>query len=243
MMKIFICEDDKKQLQFFIEIINKYICFKDYDLKLEIATNNPYDILEYLKENKTVGLYFLDVDLNHDINGIKLASEIRRYDLTGKIVFLTTHPELSYLTFVYKVEAMDYILKGNSIDFENKIKDCIEVAYGRYIKENNYTKQIISIQDGDKHINICIDEVKFIESSPIPHKLIIHMDNRQIEFYGKIKDMEKMNPDLFRCHQSYVVNVKNILEVDKNTREIIMKNGEKCYSSIRYMKFLLNKIN
>ncbi|WP_207741143.1 LytR/AlgR family response regulator transcription factor [Paraclostridium bifermentans] len=241
-MKIFICEDNEKQLDALVKIVNRYIDFNDFDLKLEMATSNPEDILEYLDENKTIGLYFLDVDLKNDINGIELASRIRQYDLCGKIIFVTTHPELSYLTFMYKVEAMDYIVKDNSNRFKDKINECIEIAYDRYIKENNPNRQTFIIQEGKKQIKIYTDEIKFIESSSTPHKLILHMDNRQIEFYGKIKYMENICEELYRCHQSYVVNINNILEIDKKSREIIMDNGEVCYVSVRYLKLLLRKV-
>lgn len=65
------------------------------------------------------------------------------------------------------------------------------------------------------------------------------MENRQVEFYGKIKDMDKISQDFYRCHQSYVVNINNIREIKQKDREIIMNNGEVCYSSTRYLKGLL----
>ena len=52
-------------------------------------------------------------DLGADINGINLGEEIRQLDPTGYIIFITTHAELSHLTFKYKVEALDYIIKDD----------------------------------------------------------------------------------------------------------------------------------
>ena len=54
-----------------------------------------------------------DIQLEADINGIKLGSEIRKYDPIGNIIFVTSHSELTYLTFVYKVSAMDFIFKDD----------------------------------------------------------------------------------------------------------------------------------
>ena len=51
--------------------------------------------------------------IRSDINGIKLGSEIRKYDPIGNIIFVTSHSELTYLTFVYKVSAMDFIFKDD----------------------------------------------------------------------------------------------------------------------------------
>ena len=58
-----------------------------------------------------VGCYFLDIQLEVDINGIKLGSEIRKYDPIGNIIFVTSHSELTYLTFVYKVSRWILSLK------------------------------------------------------------------------------------------------------------------------------------
>ena len=113
MIKIFICEDNKNQQEKFKDIISNIIIIENYDMEIELVTENPYEVLEHIKENTTSGLYFLDVDLHSKINGIQLAEKIRKYDPRGFIVFVTTHAEMSYLTFMYKVEAMDYIIKDN----------------------------------------------------------------------------------------------------------------------------------
>lgn len=47
------------------------------------------------------------------MNGFELAQEIRKFDPRGFIIFITTHAELSYMTFTYKVEALDYIIKDD----------------------------------------------------------------------------------------------------------------------------------
>ena len=67
--------------------------------------------------------------IRSDINGIKLGSEIRKYDPIGNIIFVTSHSELTYLTFVYKVSAMDFIFKDDPNQLKTRIIDCIETAH------------------------------------------------------------------------------------------------------------------
>ncbi|PFN36595.1 LytR/AlgR family response regulator transcription factor [Bacillus thuringiensis] len=239
MLKIFVCEDDERQLNDIVDIIKKYIYMQDYDIEFEMATSNPDEILNHIQNNQTTGLYFLDVDLKHEINGIALGAKIRKYDSSGKIVFITTHAELAYLTFLYKVEAMDYIPKDDMLHYKGKIRECIDVAHERHLNDIAPQKKAFIVKTGDKQIKINIDDIQFIESSTTPHKLVLHMENRQIEFYGKIKEMDKISQDFYRCHQSYVVNINNIEEIKQKDREIIMKDGEVCYSSTRYLKGLL----
>src|SRR5699024_10564416 len=79
-MKIFICEDDVRQRENIVSIINNYIMIEEKPMEIEVATSDPYEVLERAKELKDIGCYFLDIQLEADINGIKLASEIRKYD-------------------------------------------------------------------------------------------------------------------------------------------------------------------
>lgn len=240
MLEIFVCEDDLQQKYEIDTIIENYLMMMDYDAKFTLSTTNPYDILDKISTEKTEGLYFLDIDLNSNINGIELGVEIRDLDPNAKIVYITSHAELTYLTFVYKVEAMDYMPKGARIDLKSRIIECIDVAMSRHLNSNNSDEEQIFIKCGESDIKLIVDDILFFESSTIPHKIVVHLDNRMLEFYGKIKDIEKINENFIRCHKSYIVNKKNIKKIDRQKRVAIMLNEEKCLISTRYMKDLIN---
>ena len=71
-MKIFICEDDVKQRENMVSIINNYIMIEEKPMEIALATDDPYEIIEQSKEMNDVGCYFLDIQLEADINCIKL---------------------------------------------------------------------------------------------------------------------------------------------------------------------------
>lgn len=244
MLHVFICEDDELQREKLVGVIKNYLYMQDYDCRFEFDTGDPQELLTYVSQmqEEATGLYFLDVNLNTEMNGISLGAEIRNVDPTAKIVFVTTHAELAYLTFLYKVEAMDYIPKDNQGQLQKKVTDCIDVAVKRHLNVKN-DSDFLMIKNGDIHTRVAIADVQFIESSATPHRLLAHLDNHQIEFYGKIKDVPNWHPYLYRCHQSYVVNLQNIKEVDPKSRVVTTKDGEVCYASIRYLKGLLNRLN
>ena len=168
MLSVFICEDvisQKKQLE---KYIKDYIMMEELDMELVLSTDNPYDILAYLKANpNTIGLYFLDVDLKSDITGIGLASEIRELDVLGNIVFVTTHGELTYLTFVYKVEAMDYIIKDTPEKICKRIQECLDIANKRHLNDQNSEKKLFKIKTGSSVRYIDHSEIMFFESDSL----------------------------------------------------------------------------
>lgn len=238
-MKIFILKDEKQELNKLYYLIIKYLYFRNYDINIEVIIDYYENILDYIEKNNVVGIYFTYKNLNSDIDEIELVSKIRQYDSVGKIAFVSTNIELSYLIYTHKDEDVDYISKEDNEQFIFEIINCIEVVYKRYITKQKLDKKSFIIKSKGKQIRVYNNEVNFIESSHVAHKLIIHSNERLIEFYGRIKDLDKKFENFCRCHQSYVVNVDNIDFIDTKSREIVMKNGKVCYSSIRYIKDLL----
>ena len=60
-----------------------------------------------------------------------------------------------------------------------------------------------------------------------------------MEFWGKIKDIEKkVDERFYRCHCSFLANKDNIIEIDFQNRVIYMVNGDECLISTRMMKGL-----
>ena len=124
MLSIFICEDNQSQRERMEAIVRNYILIENYSMELTLSVGSPSELLDYLEVHPAKNaLYFLDVDLQHEMNGILLAFELRKLDAFGKIVFITVHAELSYLTFKYRVEALDYIIKSSKNDIANRRKD------------------------------------------------------------------------------------------------------------------------
>lgn len=240
MLSIFICEDDVKQKERYLKAVQDTIMIENLDMEIALSTTDPFSLIEHLKENDTTGIYFLDIDLKAKINGIELAAEIRKYDPRGFIVFITTHSEMSYITFLCKVEAMDFIIKDNFTDIEDRIHQCIMNANEKYsAKTVSELQKNFTMRIDDKVIHMEYKKILFFETSPIKHKVILHAIDRQIEFYANMKEIEEEVDDRFvRCHQSYLVNKDNIKEVDIKHRMARMINGETCLVSIRLMKKL-----
>lgn len=244
MLNIFICEDNDEERKNIEKSIKGIIKTENINSKISLSTSDPYEVLNYVNGNDTYGLYFLDVELNKDITGIKLAEEIRKYDTRGFIVFITAHAEMSYLTFLYKVEAMDYIVKDDYYNINLRIHDCIVSAYKRFCFKSVQISQNFILKLGEKLININFDDILFFETSKNIHKVILHCKNRQIEFYGEMKNVQKqLDSRFFRCHRSFIVNKSNITKIDLEKRIIYMKNEEQCTVSLRLLKSLKDTID
>lgn len=231
---VYVCEDDPKQLNQVVEYIENYLLIENLDMKVQIATGDPSEILDYLNNNEIdKSLYFIDIDLGeNNINGIELASKIRKIDIEGKIVFITNHSEMVFLTFKYQIETLDFILKDYPEKIQGRIIEDINLCNKQFEVSASDNEEYFQIKTGELVRSIKVSDILFFESSPVPHKVIVHLKDGQFEFYSTIKRIEDENESFFRCHKSYVVNVDNVESVNKHTREATMIDGEKVLCSV-----------
>ena len=173
MLDIFVCEDNAVQRQAIVQIIQNTVLIEELDIQLVLNTGDPYVLLEKIKTSQNTGIYFLDIDLGSDLNGMQLAKQIRLFDPRGFIIFITAHSELSYMTFQYRVEAMDFILKDNPAETKVKIRECLLNAMERYTLQTNKTHKVYTIETGGRKISINYDDILFFETSCNPHKTVI----------------------------------------------------------------------
>ena len=226
-LSVFILEDDYVQRELLEAAVTDYITTEGYEAEIAISTDSPIDFLSCFEERpKKSNLYILDVNLNHEIDGIEVAKKIRERDFFGYIVFVTTYIEMSYLIFHNRIEALDYIIKVKAQDVIKRVHECIKLAYDR-CKETASEQTFFHVKSSIGIQKIPVEDIMLFETSHVPHKLILHTKSDRIEFRGRLKDVMDASPDFFRCHKAYVVNTKNIKRVQrigKTMGEIEMTN-------------------
>lgn len=239
MISILICEDNDFQRKNLETIIQRKIIIQNYDMKIRISTKNPDEIIEILNtENPIMSIYFLDINLNHKIDGLYLASKIRNKNLNAKIIFFSTYSELIHLTFEYNIEALDYILKDDPQKIVHKVTKCLEKSHDYFSKSELQKNNRITLNILNKTTFFYLKDILFFETSTSPHKIIMHLNNTYIEFYGVLSELEKRSDYFVRIHNSYLVNYDNITYIDRKNKEIWFSNGEKCDASFRGIKKL-----
>ena len=225
MLPIYICEDFEPHLRHIEKTVDAVICMQELDAKIELSCSSPDDLLAHLHSHSDTGLYFLDIELKSNLNGLDLANEIRKYDSRGFIIFITTHDEMAPLTFQYQVEAMDYIVKGTP-DFSSRIQAGIIHALERYGSSGNHYHHVLSLKVGRSHYNVPLNDVVCLQVTNKPHQLVIHTLTGHLNLRGSLYEYESQLSDNFiRCHKSYVINKNYIACLDKDSRCIHMTTG------------------
>lgn len=212
MLRIAICDDmsdfltlTKNQLEEWKEQPMNLIIdmFHDGDSLLEAHLSHPFDII------------LLDVIMPL-LNGIETAAEIRKFDKSVKIVFLTSSPE--YAIASYTVHANNYLLKPVN---KEKLYACI---YELAAEIHNNARFIIVNSISATH-RVELRNIEYVEAYG-KKVLLVLTDGITIEsnnpFYY-FQDKLLLQDGFFKCHRSYMINIYRIATYTQ--KEIRMQSG------------------
>ena len=237
-MKILICEDNKTMLDIIHKTVANYTMIHDWDRVTIFPTNNATETLEIINSEK-IDFFFLDIDLgNNEINGIELGRKIRDIDPFAKLIYITSHDNMQNIILQKMISPFAYILK-NKDSLEKEIRSVLEAVYSQYEKEivTNPTTNKIPIKIGTRQLFFHIDDILYFETFG-NHKIsIVLKDRKNYSFYGKLSEIVQLNKKLIYCHKSYIMNIDNILEIEKD-KIVFTNNVELLLSenSIRKIK-------
>ncbi len=246
-MNIAICIKDRK---YRAQIINAFYKTKErHGLNGSVVLNTslPDEVLEYVSNNISIAIYFLDADLSQDaMSMFDVAKKIRERDWQCQIVFVSYNLEMCILSFKYKIQAMDCLVKSSD-DFEFRIEECLLCIIER--QEKYISDDLLTFCCAKDVINILRDDVIFVESVSNSHKVILHyrINRKKFNKYQlneSLKVLEqKLGNNFIRCHKSFIVNKNYIRSINKKIRTLEMSDGSTCYYSRSNTKNILQLIN
>ncbi|WP_159543294.1 response regulator transcription factor [Streptococcus halichoeri] len=238
-MNIFVLEDDFAQQTRIETVIEDIIAeqrIQYYQLNIFSSSKKLYDSIQ---EKGAHQLFFLDIEIKHEAKkGLELAAEIRKKDPYAVIVFVTTHSEFAPISFRYKVSALDFIDKAVDQDqFKEQIEECIKYTQG--LMSNHITEDMFQFETPQTRIRLPYKDILYFATSTTPHKVCLWTKTERLELYGKLSDIRNAFPRLFMCHRSYLVNLENIVRIDKTKQMAYFANGDFCMVSRLKMKALV----
>lgn len=239
LLQIIVCEKINNNKISLNPLIHHVINKKGLNMRVILATSNPYEVTNYVKihPNKNY-IFFLDVKLN----GIEIARTLRKYDLFSYIVMVNF--DISLISFQPQIKAIDYLFEvPNNEDPEGKIEDCLINIESDYKKIKTLLDKKIIIDTGCKIFKVDPEEIIYIETDK-DHRIKVHTLNEEIGFYGSLKMIETLVPSYyFKVHRSYIVNTHHIKTIDKVQLAVFMTNKAKCYVSKRRMSELISLLS
>ena len=184
MLSFVLCDDNYGAIDKLSKMLNSIIISHNLKAQITYTTNNPNDLLQYLKDNPT-DVLLLDIDLKSSTSGLQIAEQIRAIDKNIYIIFVTGHFEFGMVAYKYKT--FDFLQKPLT---KERFEETILRLYSDILGS---TSKYIRL-DNDKTV-IKENSIRFIKKEGM--KVIFHTDTRDYETYSSFNKISGMLPNNF----------------------------------------------
>lgn len=223
-MKIAICDDEKNIRELIGEKVHSI--YPEADLCFFASGE------ELLAIRERIDILFLDIQMQGR-NGIETATELRKRDKDTILIFITAIEE--YVFQAFDVGAFHYLVKP--ID-DKKFAEVLKKAMEQGLSETHgkvQQEKYLMINRNGIHSKILADDIIYAEV--FNRKVVVHKIDADIEYYGKMSDLETMvGDDFFRPHRSYLVNFKYVEKYDSKT--IYLEKGTALMAKQKFSEFV-----
>lgn len=239
MIKIAVCDDDLSALNEIKILLEQYRT--EYNQEIVYTTfHSPLEILTEIEKRIRPDILFLDVIMPGE-NGINVAKEIRQYDDTIKIIFLTSSAEFaveSYTVGAYYYQMKPICEKDFFRLMDSVISDCEKVQQ---------RSLILHCKGGITRINL--HKLEYCEI--IGHTLVFHLENgKTVESLGSMDELYNkiaQYGNFLRPHRSFMINMEYIHNISykaiimDNFAEIPIPHGKCSEIKNRYLEYAFDR--
>ncbi len=185
-----------------------------------------------IMDQEVIDAIFIDINMP-DLNGMEF---VKQMQVPPLVVFTTAYSE--YAIEGFKVDAVDYLLKPFGLqDFQRaaqKVKHRYELEHRNMTEESSIVvdeldSDAMFLKSDYKTIRINISDIRYVEGMSEYLKIYLE-DHKPLVVLLSMKRLEERLPSnsFMRIHRSYIINLRKILEVNKN--RVIL--GEDAYLPI-----------
>lgn len=236
----------------FQEILKNAIKETGFSIRVDGVCNSKREAKKILPSVQPQ-LIFLDVELA-DGKGIDLLNELESTDF--EIIFTTSHDK--YAISAIKNNAADYLLKPIK---EKELKKAIEKVAKRLeeketlkqaeqlqgyldkIKQEQQQDSKLMVPTKDGMIFLKVNDIVRLQSES-NYTLFFLVGNKKVLVAKTLKNFEEklLSYNFLRIHQSHLINLAHMKEIDHGDNLAIMTDGSKVEISKRKKKEFLDSL-
>lgn len=188
-----------------------------------------------LLSNDQPDILFLDIQMPGR-NGMETARELRKKWKETILIFVTVIDD--YVFQAFDVGAFHYLVKPfNDKKFTEVLLNAVRQVEDRKLQNSGQNREVPSlmITTKGKHITVKLEDIIYAEV--YDRKIILHTIDSDIEYYGKMKELEKkVGDEFYRPHRAYLVNFSYIRKYDATT--IYLEKGQALMAKKNYQDFV-----
>lgn len=228
-MRIAICDNEKEIRDLLGDMVKS--SYPEADLFFYASGE------ELLQAEEQPDILFLDIQMPGK-NGMDTARELRKSNERTILIFVTGMEEYVFQSF--DVGAFHYLVKPFTDEkFETVLHHAVEQSERidslLQVKQSEQEEKYIMVKSGGVHTKILWRDIIYAEV--FNRKIMIHSMDGDIEYYGKMMDLEKsLGEDFFRPHRAYLIHFKYVVKYNAST--VYLERGTALMAKQNYGEFV-----
>lgn len=230
-MRIAVCDDEKESRDIFAKEIKALypgaalFCYSSGE--------------ELLLSGEAPDIVLMDIRMPGK-NGMEIAGELRQYNKKAILIFVSALED--YVFQAFDVGAFHYLVKPvDAQKLEEVLSRAIEQLEDREKREGQKSEgqkskaPNLMVTAGGKHIAVKLEEMVYAEV--FGRKIMLHTIDSDIEYYGKMKELqEKAGDEFYRTHRAFLVNFNFVRKYDAGT--VYLEKGQALMAKQNYHDFV-----
>lgn len=213
MINLAICDDEAAQLALVSHAVDRY--FAEKNMVSSVFTYESAEQLLLAREDYCcLDIVILDIQMGK-MDGIALAKELRHYNPSLAILFITGMTEYIYESF--ELHAINYLLKPFN---ESQLFACLDKAVEQCLTQT----RTLLLQSGKELIKILLSDIIRVESSGHYLTIVTNQENYRIKKGLRELELELPQELFYKVSRSDLISLDAVNKI--TSREISMINGD-----------------
>ena len=246
-MNIVICDDEAPVRELMKSYILKQSSSRgtgseSQQTVLEYASGES--LLQALRASgEPIDILFLDISFGDGADGMETAAAVRalyedrnRSEFAALPIIIFVTGDERRMPEAFHVHAFQYIVKPiREVTFREILTKAVREVQAIHAAKKERAKKLVVQQNGIT-VSLDIGDILFAESSG--RKVIMHLKEETVEYYGKIGEAEGTLGSRFaRTHRSFLVNMDAVKKYSRS--QVELTNGESVLmSKSQYQSFV-----
>ncbi|MFK7786209.1 MAG: LytR/AlgR family response regulator transcription factor [Crocinitomicaceae bacterium] len=235
-MTIYIVEDNTDHLDL--------LKLKVESLEYEVVgfSQTTFKIIPEIQQ-KNPDVVLVDINLNREKDGIRLAHEIREFT-DSSVIFITSQSKSDVISDAVAAKPSGYLIKP--VD-PNELRAAIELAaYNTPVKKKKILpSDFLTVRTGEKLQLVQFENIKYLLVDAKNYVTIIDKNDKQYIVRDSLKNLlsNSLPDDFIRLHHSYAVNMSHVSHIDEKEQTLFLKTNDPIPIGKSFRKLLYEKMN
>lgn len=200
---------------------------------IALETTRFDDVLDYAASNPPLTVYFLDICLNQEQDGLDVCRRLRRDIVRDQFIFVSAYPH--YAMDCLKLHAYDFLLKPVEA---LAVEECLASLYREIAVED---QTVYELNIGSRTIRIPVNQIYYLTAEGKKLTFFTALGTFSCTKSLAVAEKELATQQFLRVHRKYLVNSVYVDEWNTADDEIVVHGVRLPFARRRQKKLAAGK--